>query len=181
MYEVYTNRDNTDLMVEDSDNSVKPLKEMGSNFLSGFDSAIELQFPETYQELCNERGIGKSFCYGRVRRFAMCNFAIKDGVVDIDEDWNFKLEKVPCPARTLGICKGTICNPKLTNRFTDREIEVLRLFVKGLRREVIAGHLFISERTVGNHVNNMYRKIEIPEDVNPEIALVNFAYAKKIV
>lgn len=181
MYEIYTNRDNTDLMVEDRDNNVKPIKEMGLDFFKKFDAAVELQFPETYTELCAEVGEGNQFLFGRVRRFAHCNFALKDGVVDIDEDWNLRIEKVPCPARNLGICNGNICNPKLTNRFTEREIEVLKLYVKGFRREVIAQHLFISERTVGNHVNNMYRKIDIPEGVNPEIALVNYAYHKKIV
>lgn len=168
-------------MVEGRDNSVKPLKDMGADFMQKFDDAVKLQFPETYDELCAEIGDSKVYLYGRVRRFAHCNFAIKDGKADIDEDWNFNLEKISCPARILGICKSSICDPKLTSRFTEREIEVLKLYVKGFRREVIAQHLFISERTVGNHVNNMYRKIDIPEGVNPEIALVNFAYAKKIV
>lgn len=182
MYEVYSNSDNTELHVENlKTHEVNVLKDMGIEFLSKADSVISTQYPTSYAILLDQHGKGKEFTYARVRHFFACNFSVKDGTSDIDEDWNFNLERVPCPARLIGICDGGVCKPEINNQFTQRELEVLSLYVKGFRRERIAAHLFISDRTVGNHINNMYRKIPIPEGVNPEIALVNYAYIKQLV
>jgi DNA-binding CsgD family transcriptional regulator len=44
---------------------------------------------------------------------------------------------------------------------TDRETEVLRLVAQGLPDREIAAALFISPRTVQNHVQSIYRKIDV--------------------
>lgn len=44
---------------------------------------------------------------------------------------------------------------------SSREISVLRLMAEGRRHREIAGELCISERTVGNHINNIYNKLGI--------------------
>ncbi|MBP2646008.1 MAG: degU [Firmicutes bacterium] len=46
-------------------------------------------------------------------------------------------------------------------RLTMREIEVLQLIAKGLSNQEIAGKLFLSEKTVKNHLTNIFRKIEV--------------------
>jgi len=43
---------------------------------------------------------------------------------------------------------------------TSRELEVLRLLARGLSNKEIAGALFISTKTVANHVEHIYAKIE---------------------
>jgi DNA-binding CsgD family transcriptional regulator len=43
---------------------------------------------------------------------------------------------------------------------TPREIEVLRLLARGLSNKQIAGRLVISPKTVGNHVEHVYAKID---------------------
>jgi DNA-binding CsgD family transcriptional regulator len=45
--------------------------------------------------------------------------------------------------------------------FTDKEQEVLGLLLQGLRDEHIARALYISPKTVRNHVSNMLRKIGV--------------------
>lgn len=55
--------------------------------------------------------------------------------------------------------------PALTNR----EIEVLRLVAKGLAYREIAERLFVSHRTVQNHVQNVLRKLQLHNRV--ELAL----------
>jgi DNA-binding CsgD family transcriptional regulator len=42
---------------------------------------------------------------------------------------------------------------------TQREVEVLRLVARGLSNKAIAERLFISPKTVGNHVEHIYTKI----------------------
>src|SRR5215212_3294493 len=46
---------------------------------------------------------------------------------------------------------------------TARELEVLSLIARGLRNREIAGQLVISERTVGNHISNIFSKLQVAE------------------
>jgi DNA-binding NarL/FixJ family response regulator len=58
-----------------------------------------------------------------------------------------------------------------TPRLTDRETEVLRLVAKGLSYKQIAGRLFLSHRTVQNHVQNTLRKLQL----HNRVQLVRYA------
>lgn len=49
------------------------------------------------------------------------------------------------------------------NELTRREIEVLKLIAEGLFNKEIASRLEISERTVKNHVSNIFKKIEVSD------------------
>ncbi len=182
MYEVYLNSKNDSLVVEDlNNNSTTLLSEMPFDFLQKAENTIKTQYPETYRLLVEIHGDKSVFIHARVRHFFVCNFSVKDGRVDIDDDWNFNLENVPCPARIAGICKNQICSPKMTNVLTEREREVLRLFVRAFGEEEIAEALFISKSTVHNHINNMYQKIGAVGSTAPDRKLMNYAYSKKIV
>ena len=44
---------------------------------------------------------------------------------------------------------------------TPRELEVLRLITDGLRNREIADRLSISEKTVGNHISNIFAKLQV--------------------
>ncbi len=44
---------------------------------------------------------------------------------------------------------------------TDREVEVLRLIARGRSNREVAARLFISVKTVGRHVENLYAKIGV--------------------
>jgi HD-GYP domain-containing protein (c-di-GMP phosphodiesterase class II)/DNA-binding CsgD family transcriptional regulator len=44
---------------------------------------------------------------------------------------------------------------------TDREVEVLRLIARGRSNREVARQLFIAPKTVGRHVENLYRKIGV--------------------
>ena len=77
-------------------------------------------------------------------------------------------EKKAAPA-TPGITEG--------ERLSAREIEVLRLIGKGMSNAEIARTLYLSEKTVKNHLTNIFRKI----DVTDRTQAVLYAIKHKIV
>lgn len=62
------------------------------------------------------------------------------------------------------------------NKLTRREYEVLTLIAEGLNNKEIAYGLFISEKTVKNHVSNIFKKI----DVNDRTQAAIYAYKHNI-
>lgn len=55
---------------------------------------------------------------------------------------------------------GKIKNsPQILETLTEREVEVLREMIKGESKKDIAKKLFISERTLYNHISNIYEKL----------------------
>ena len=49
------------------------------------------------------------------------------------------------------------------NRLTTREREVLKLIAEGMINKEIATKLYISEKTVKNHVSNIFRKLNVSD------------------
>lgn len=62
------------------------------------------------------------------------------------------------------------------NLLTKREYEVLVLIAEGLNNKNIANKLYISEKTVKNHVSNIFKKLELNDRVQAAI----FAYKNNI-
>ncbi len=58
---------------------------------------------------------------------------------------------------------GELDNQVKHNKLTKREIEVLKLITQGLLNKEIADELCISEKTVKNHVSNIFKKIEVSD------------------
>lgn len=63
------------------------------------------------------------------------------------------------------------------NRLTRRELEVLQLVAEGKTNRAVAEALFISEKTVKNHLTNIFQKI----DVRDRTQAVLYAIKNKIV
>jgi len=73
-------------------------------------------------------------------------------------------EKVMASAvanRVLEMLTGTTTPKEFYDGLTTREIEILRLIAAGRANKQIAYRLTISEKTVRNHVSNMYEKLKI--------------------
>lgn len=66
------------------------------------------------------------------------------------------------PVLNAGLANKTTLNSKLSE-LTKREIEVLKLLSEGLFNKEIAFRLDISERTVKNHVSNIFKKINVSD------------------
>ena len=52
--------------------------------------------------------------------------------------------------------------PSQSQLLSEREMDVLKLMVKGHRYTDIAAQLFINPNTVRTHVNNVYKKFHLP-------------------
>lgn len=63
--------------------------------------------------------------------------------------------------RVLEMLTGTVTPKEFYDGLTDREVEILRLLAGGTGNKQIAYRLKISEKTVRNHVSNMYEKLGI--------------------
>ncbi len=63
--------------------------------------------------------------------------------------------------------------PFLFEELTPRELEVLRLIAQGLRNREIAERLMISERTVGNHISNIFAKLQVNDRSQAIIRALN--------
>jgi len=61
-------------------------------------------------------------------------------------------------------------------RLTKREYEVLTLIAEGISNKEIAGKLFISEKTVKNHVSSIFKKIGVSDRTQAAI----YAYKARI-
>jgi DNA-binding NarL/FixJ family response regulator len=63
--------------------------------------------------------------------------------------------------RVLEMLTGTATPKEFYDGMTNREIEILKLMATGVPNKQIAYRLKISEKTVRNHVSNMYEKLGI--------------------
>ena len=65
--------------------------------------------------------------------------------------------------RDLLEVQGMLRHPALPGQhgLSPREVEVLRLIVRGLTNRAIAAELFLSERTVQRHVSNIFDKLGV--------------------
>lgn len=63
-----------------------------------------------------------------------------------------------------------------SNNLTNREIEVLKLIAEGMINKEIAKDLYISEKTVKNHISNIFKKL----DVNDRTQAAIYAFKHNI-
>ena len=61
----------------------------------------------------------------------------------------------------------------ITEKLTEREIEVLRLIGKGLSNADIAGSLFLSEGTVRNHVSAILSKLGVSDRTQAAVIAIH--------
>jgi DNA-binding CsgD family transcriptional regulator len=86
-----------------------------------------------------------------------------------------RLRATPDLARLEALMKAT--SSAGTCGLTARELQVLRLVATGETNKVIAGKLFLSEKTVDRHVSNIFTKLDVPS----RAAATAFAYRHKLI
>ena len=87
---------------------------------------------------------------------------LKKAIVDINDGNTFiQPELTPILKRRLD--DRSLNSRKFEEALTRREIEVLKLLAEGLFNKEIAYTLSISEKTVKNHVSNIFKKINVSD------------------
>ena len=81
------------------------------------------------------------------------------------------------PVLNAGLANKTTVNSKLSE-LTKREIEVLKLISEGLFNKEIAYNLEISERTVKNHVSNIFKKINVSDRTQAAVFAIKNGFSK---
>ena len=71
------------------------------------------------------------------------------------EQFNAPTPAAPTPPAALRLA------PELFGQLTPRELGVLRLIAQGLRNRDIAERLVISEKTLQNHISNIFAKLQV--------------------
>jgi ATP/maltotriose-dependent transcriptional regulator MalT len=62
----------------------------------------------------------------------------------------------------------------LIKQLTERELEILRLMALGMPNKVIAGRLFITEKTTKTHANNIFRKLDVRNRMQAALVLQDY-------
>lgn len=65
-------------------------------------------------------------------------------------------------------------------KLTETEIKVLQLLSEGNKRETIAKQLYISKRTVSNHIQNIFSKFEVNSSLEAVAKGIKLGYVKNL-
>ncbi|OEH92795.1 response regulator [Bacillus solimangrovi] len=63
---------------------------------------------------------------------------------------------------------------------TESEIRILRLLSEGYKRETIAEKLYISKRTVSNHIQNIFSKFQVSSSLEAVAKGIKFGYIQNL-
>lgn len=63
--------------------------------------------------------------------------------------------------KLLGEWKRRVEDRDIKDRLTERELEVLTEIARGSNNQAIADKLYVSEKTVKNHITSIFRKLEV--------------------
>ncbi|MBQ7564568.1 MAG: response regulator transcription factor [Lachnospiraceae bacterium] len=86
---------------------------------------------------------------------------LKDAILAVARGENFiQQELIPLMEKKMELKSD---EERKLDTLTDREIEVLKLLSFGMFNKEIAEKLNISERTVKNHVSNIFKKIDVTD------------------
>ncbi|MGB9679179.1 MAG: response regulator [Thermoanaerobacteraceae bacterium] len=73
---------------------------------------------------------------------------------------------------SLKLEKENLNNEFLKKQLTNREIEILSLISKGYSNKEIATKLYLSEKTVKNHVYNIFKKLDVKDRTQAAIYMI---------
>lgn len=130
---------------------------------------VKENYPEAYaalEEKYKASAPNKTYYkYMMAKRFIKCNFAQLDATyIDIEEiggEIKVNFERTDCPMRDECKYNGVICMPIFNTSLSAQEKQVAKLMYAGLKRDEIAGMMYLAYDTVNNHIRNIYAKLGV--------------------
>lgn len=86
---------------------------------------------------------------------------LKNAIMTVYEGQTY-IEPTLVPLRNVRLAERDLMKDK-SKELTRREVEVLKMIASGSSNKEIASTLSISERTVKNHVSNIFKKIDVSD------------------
>ena len=80
--------------------------------------------------------------------------------------------------RTFSMEDGNAVDPKIIESLTRREREVLQLMAEGKSNRAIGEYLFISEKTVKNHVSSILQKLNVQDRTQAVVNSIKNGWVK---
>ncbi|MBY2477182.1 response regulator transcription factor [Clostridioides difficile] len=85
----------------------------------------------------------------------------------------------------LKVHQGRTCFPSENNELiiedlTSMEKKILQLICRGKKRKVIADELYISERTLSNHLQHIYNKLDVSSSVEAITKAIQMGYISPV-
>jgi DNA-binding NarL/FixJ family response regulator len=84
-----------------------------------------------------------------------------------------------------GKLTGEVSNPNsrisnyIQSKLTSKEIEVLRLIIRGMTNEEIASEMFLSEGTVRNYISSIINKLEVADKTQAVLMAIQHGLIEK--
>jgi DNA-binding NarL/FixJ family response regulator len=75
------------------------------------------------------------------------------------------LNENPNPHKTVSSKRCAFTDNCKKYHLTSREVEIIKLLIKGIPYKVIAGDLVISEKTVSKHISNIFSKVGVKNKI----------------
>jgi two-component system response regulator DegU len=94
------------------------------------------------------------------------------------EEFRRLSEKEGANERTFSIEEGSTVDPKIIESLTRREREVLQLMAEGKSNRAIGEYLFISEKTVKNHVSSILQKLNVQDRTQAVVNSIKNGWVK---
>ncbi|WP_400162304.1 response regulator [Brevibacillus sp. TJ4] len=94
------------------------------------------------------------------------------------EEFRRLSEQEGASERTFTIEEGSTVDPKIIESLTRREREVLQLMAEGKSNRAIGEYLFISEKTVKNHVSSILQKLNVQDRTQAVVNSIKNGWVK---
>lgn len=87
----------------------------------------------------------------------------------VNKAYHAMLNETPHPHKTVSTKRCAFTDNCKKYHLTSREVEIIKLLIKGIPYKIISADLSISEKTVSKHISNIFAKVE----VNNKVELIN--------
>lgn len=94
------------------------------------------------------------------------------------EEFRRLSEQEAAAGRTFSLNDSHVIDPRIIESLTRREREVLQLMAEGKSNRGIGEHLFISEKTVKNHVSSILQKLSVQDRTQAVVISIKNGWVK---